>query len=169
MPAKISCPQVERVMEFHLVVVGKTAFPEIEAGIKRYLDRLIHYAPIRIHVVRGEKIGKNVSEDKVRQIESERIQKVVSAGGHVVVWDQRGKQLSSAAFAELLQRLRSGGTSTLWMVIGGPLGLSPGLLKQADTVLSLSNMTFPHDIARLLVVEQVYRGFTILEGTPYHK
>lgn len=156
-------------MELHLVVVGKTAFPEIESGIKRYLDRLVHYAPTRMHVVRAEKIGKNVAEEKVRQIESERIQKLVNTGGRLVVWDRQGKQLSSTGFAEFLQRLRDDGTSTLWMVIGGPLGLSSSFLKQADTVLSLSEMTFPHDIARLLVVEQIYRGFTILEGTPYHK
>lgn len=156
-------------MEIHLVVVGKTAFPEIDVGIKRYLDRLVHYAPTRVHVVRAEKIGKNAAEEKVRRIESERIQKLVSTGGRLVVWDQRGKQLSSNAFAEFLKRLRDDGTSLLWMVIGGPLGLFSPLIEQADTVLSLSAMTFPHDIARLLVVEQIYRGFTILEGTPYQK
>jgi len=156
-------------MDIHLVVVGKTAFPEIDVAIKRYLDRLAHYAPTHMHVVRAEKIGKNVAEEKVRQIESERIQKLVSSGGRLVLWDRHGKPLSSKAFAEFLQRLRDDGTSTLWMVIGGPLGLSSPFLKQADTVLSLSEMTFPHDIARLLVVEQIYRGFTILEGTPYHK
>ena len=156
-------------MEIHLVVVGKTAFPEIDVGIKRYLDRLVHYAPTRVHVVRAEKIGKNAAEEKVRRIESERIQKLVSTGGRLVVWDQRGKQLSSNAFAEFLKRLRDDGTSFLWMVIGGPLGLFSPLIEQADTVLSLSAMTFPHDIARLLVVEQIYRGFTILEGTPYQK
>lgn len=157
------------MLELHLVVVGKTAFPEIDVGIKRYLDRLVHYAPTRMHVVRAEKIGKNAVEEQVRQIESERIKKLVSTGGRLVVWDQRGKQLCSDAFAEFLKRLRDDGTSLLWMVIGGPLGLSSTLLEQADTVLSLSAMTFPHDIARLLVVEQIYRGFTILEGTPYHK
>lgn len=156
-------------MELHLVVIGKTAFPEIEVGVKRYLDRLIRYVQIRIHIVRGEKIDKNVSQDRIRQVESERIQKLVDPAGHLVAWDQRGKQLSSNAFAEFLQRVRVAGTSSLWMVIGGPLGLSLPLLNQADTILSLSAMTFPHDIARLLVVEQIYRGFTILERLPYHK
>jgi len=77
--------------------------------------------------------------------------------------------LDSVGFARLLQRIRDEGISRTWMVIGGPLGISPKLLEEANTTLSLSRMTFPHDLARLMVVEQLYRAFSILKGEPYHK
>lgn len=156
-------------MDLQLIFVGKTNFPEIEAGIGRYLERLRHYLPTRVQVVKAEKITRKISEEKVQQLESERIVKVVPPNAHLAVWDRTGKELNSIGFARSLQRLRDHGTPHLCMVIGGPLGVSSALLERASSVLSLSRMTFPHDLARLLVVEQIYRAFTILEGTPYHK
>ncbi|MGA7878080.1 MAG: 23S rRNA (pseudouridine(1915)-N(3))-methyltransferase RlmH [Desulfoferrobacter sp.] len=152
-----------------MVFVGKTSFPEIDAGINRYVERLRHYAPTRIHIVRAEKIGKKASEDKIREIEGERILKLVGASGHLLVWDQRGRQLDSIGFARFLEKIRNQGMPDLWMVIGGPLGTAPALLERANSVLSLSRLTFPHDLARLVIAEQLYRGFCILDGTPYHK
>jgi 23S rRNA (pseudouridine1915-N3)-methyltransferase len=86
-----------------------------------------------------------------------------------MVWDQRGREMDSPAFAQFLETLQNRGTSHLWMVIGGPLGVSERLLEQAHQVVALSKMTFPHDLARLLVLEQLYRAYTILKGEPYHK
>ena len=83
--------------------------------------------------------------------------------------EQNGKEIDSVALAEFLEDRRTGGTSRMWMVIGGPLGVSQTLLLRADFVLSLSRMTFPHDLARLMVMEQLYRAFTILKGEAYHK
>jgi 23S rRNA (pseudouridine1915-N3)-methyltransferase len=156
-------------MRLELIFVGKTNFPEIDAGIKRYLERLRHYISTRIHVVKPEKISKRITADKVRQLEGERILKVVETSGHLLVWDQQGKNLDSVAFARFLERMKNKGTPQLWTVIGGPVGLSSAVLERADSVLSLSKMTFPHDLARLIIMEQLYRAFTILEGTPYHK
>jgi len=156
-------------MRLHLVFVGKTSFPEIDAGINRYVERLRHYAPTRIHIVRAEKIGKKASEDNIREIEAERILKLVGASGHLLVWDQRGRQFDSIGFARFLEKIRNQGMPDLWMVVGGPLGAAPALLERANSVLSLSRLTFPHDLARLVIAEQLYRGFCILDGTPYHK
>ena len=157
------------MLRLHLVFVGKTSFPEIDAGINRYRERLRHYSPTQIHIVKAEKIGKKAPEDKIKELEGERILKLVGESGHLLVWDQRGKQLDSIGFARFLQKIKHQGVSDLWMVVGGPLGAAPALLERANSVLSLSRLTFPHDLARLLVTEQLYRGFCILEGTPYHK
>ena len=156
-------------MRLEFIFVGKTSFAEMDAGIKRYLERLRHYIPTRIHIVKPEKISKKINEDTVQRLEGERILKIVEPSGQLLVWDRRGKTLDSLAFARLLERMKNQGTPHLWMVIGGPVGLSPALLERAGMVLSLSKMTFPHDLARLIVLEQIYRAFTILAGTPYHK
>jgi 23S rRNA (pseudouridine1915-N3)-methyltransferase len=89
--------------------------------------------------------------------------------GCLVIWDQRGKEVDSVTFAKFLDDLRTNGVSEMWMVVGGPLGVSQTLLARADFVFSLSRMTLPHDLARLMVMEQLYRAFTILKGDPYHK
>lgn len=156
-------------MQLHLVFVGKTNFPELEAGIERYCVRLRHYVPIEIHHVKPEKITRKSSEELVRELEGRRISRLLGGADHLVVWDQAGRQLDSEGLALLLQRLRDGGASRVWMVIGGPVGVSRTLIEEAHTVLSLSRMTFPHDLARLMVMEQLYRAFSILRGEPYHK
>jgi len=156
-------------MKLHLVFVGKTNSAEADAGIKRYLDRIRHTIPTEVHIVRAEKITRKSEQNRIREVESDRILSLVPAQGFLIVWDERGKQLDSRAFAQLLERLRDGGTQSIWMVVGGPLGVGPDLRERADRLLSLSKMTFPHDLARLIVVEQIYRAFTILRGEPYHK
>lgn len=157
------------MMQLHLVFVGKTAFPELDTGIVRYLERLQHYIPTEVHFIKAEKITRRGIQDTVREVEGQRILKLVGNMDYLVAWDQRGKQLDSVQFAHLLQKIRDEGISKVWMVIGGPLGISPNLLKEANTTLSLSKMTFPHDLARLMILEQLYRAFTILKGEPYHK
>ena len=158
-------------MRLHLVFVGKTGFPDLDSSIRRYMDRLAHYIPTEIHLVKAEKIASasGIVEDTVREREGERILKLPGKQDHVVAWDQRGRQIDSAALARFLEDLMNKGISHLWMVIGGPLGISPKVIERADSLLSLSRMTFPHDLARLMVGEQLYRAFTILKGEPYHK
>lgn len=156
-------------MHLHLVFVGKTNLPEMEAGIQRYCERLRHYLPTTIEVVKPEKITRKTADETIRNAEGERILKLVGNQGHLIVWDEGGRQLGSRALAKFWEGLMTSGTRTVWMVVGGPLGSSSRLLQRADTVLSLSRMTFPHDVARLLVVEQMYRAATILKGEPYHK
>jgi 23S rRNA (pseudouridine1915-N3)-methyltransferase len=156
-------------MQLHLVFVGKTNLQEMDAGIKKYLERLRHYIRMEIHLVKPEKISSKISEGVVCERESERILRLLNAQDYLIVWNPEGRQMDSPRFAGFLDHLQNEGTSAVWMVIGGPLGVSPRLLQRANCVLSLSRMTFPHDMARLMVAEQLYRAFTILKGEPYHK
>ncbi len=157
------------MLHLHLVFIGKTSFPELDAGIQRYLERLRHYVLADVHVVRAEKLTPKVSPDQVLEREAERVQRLLVRQDYMMVWDSRGQQMESPEFARFLKKLIEGGISDVWMVIGGPLGLSERLREQAQAVLSFSKMTFPHDLARLIVLEQLYRAFTILRGEPYHK
>ena len=156
-------------MRLHLVFIGKTTFPEVETGINRYLDRLRSYVPTQIHLVKAEKISSQSTEEMVKDKEAERVLKLLGKKDCLGIWDQHGKDVDSTGFAKFLDNLRNSGVSDVWMVIGGPLGVSLRLLARADFVFSLSRMTFPHDLARLMVMEQIYRAFTILRGEPYHK
>jgi 23S rRNA (pseudouridine1915-N3)-methyltransferase len=156
-------------MHLHLIFVGKTTFPDIDSAIHRYLERLKHYTAVEACLVKAEKIGKALTQEMIQERESKRILDLVKNRGLIAVWEQRGQELDSVAFAQLIGRLQKQGTSHLWMIIGGPLGVSQTLLEKSDYTLALSRMTFPHDIARLLVLEQIYRAFTILKGEPYHK
>lgn len=159
-------------MHLHLIFVGKTSFPEIDAGINRYLDRLRHFVATSVHVIKAVKMDKRTSDEKIRDMESERILKAIEKSGQsgpLILWDRHGKELDSKAFARFLDELKARGGAHWWMIIGGPVGVSSQLRNQADTILSLSRMTLPHDLARLMVVEQLYRGFSILAGLPYHR
>lgn len=156
-------------MRLQLIFIGKTNFPEMDAGIRRYTDRLRHYVPLDIHYLKPEKITGKTPDDLIRNKESERILNLIGRKGLIVLWDERGRHLDSVDFARFLEELRLQGHSDIWMVIGGPWGVSAKLREQAHVVLALSKMTFPHDIARFLVVEQLYRAFSILKGESYHK
>jgi 23S rRNA (pseudouridine1915-N3)-methyltransferase len=156
-------------MRLHLVFIGKTTFSELDAGINRYLDRLRFYVPTQTHLVKAEKITPKGTEGVVKEKEAERVLKLLEKKDCLVIWDQHGKEVDSITFAKFLDDLRNNGVSEVWMVVGGPLGVSQRLLAGADFVFSLSRMTFPHDLARLMVMEQIYRAFTILKGEPYHK
>jgi 23S rRNA (pseudouridine1915-N3)-methyltransferase len=156
-------------MRVHLIFVGKTAFGDIESAIDRYLERLRHYCPVEIHYIKAEKITSAFGEQLVRERESERILKLAGRHGQLIVWDQRGREMDSTGLSKLMEKLISAAVSDLWMAVGGPLGVSCRLLEAAHDVLSLSRMTFPHDLARLIVVEQLYRALTIIRGEPYNK
>jgi 23S rRNA (pseudouridine1915-N3)-methyltransferase len=156
-------------VRLHLVFVGKTGLEELDVAIHRYVKRLQHYVPIEIHLIREEKISKSVPERLVQERESDRILDVVRDRGVLMVWDRLGRELNSEDLAAILQGLQNQGVGHVWVIVGGALGVSEKLLTRANQVLALSRLTFPHDIARLLVVEQLYRAFTITRGEPYHK
>jgi 23S rRNA (pseudouridine1915-N3)-methyltransferase len=156
-------------MRLHLVFIGKTQFPEMEAGIHRYLERLHHYISVDVHIIKAEKILAKGSEGTVRERESARVLKLTGGRGHLVLLDQGGRDMDSVKFAFFLEGLIQQGLSDIWMVVGGPIGVSQELRGKANTMLSLSRMTLPHDLARMVLVEQLYRAFTILKGEPYHK
>ncbi len=155
-------------MRIHFVFVGKTVFPEMQRGIDRYLERIGHYVRCEVHVVRPERVNPKAHEKEVLEKEGRRIVETVAGRGVLIVWDEKGTGLTSVEYAGVLDRLQQAGQE-VWMVLGGPLGLSDEVKKAAHHVFSLSPMTFPHDLARLLVAEQTYRALTILRGEPYHK
>lgn len=155
-------------LRIHLVLVGKTGFRDIESAIGRYVERLGRYCTVQVHYVKAEKISPGVSDELVRSREGERIAKVAS-GGHLAVLDQGGRELDSLGLANFIRKIMESGAPDMWLAVGGPVGISPDLLKGADSVISLSKMTLAHDLARLVLAEQLYRAFTILRGEPYHK
>ncbi len=155
-------------MRIHFVFVGKTVSPEMQRGIDRYLERIGHYVRCEVHVVRPERVNPKAHEKEVLEKEGRRIVETVAGRGVLIVWDEKGTGLTSVEYAGVLDRLQQAGQE-VWMVLGGPLGLSDEVKKAAHHVFSLSPMTFPHDLARLLVAEQTYRALTILRGEPYHK
>ena len=156
-------------MRLHLVFIGKTAFSDLETGINRYLERLRSYIPTQIHIVKADRISPKSAEGVIKEREAERVLKLLGKKECLVIWDQTGRETDSVSFAKFLDTLRNNGLADLWMIIGGPLGVSQRLLERADFLFSLSRMTFPHDLARLMVMEQLYRAFTILKGEAYHK
>lgn len=157
------------MMRLHLVHVGKTAFPEIDQGVQRYLDRLRHYTATEVHLIKAEKVTEREKDEQVRNREGERILRLVGKQDVLIALDQRGKQMGSEEWAAYLDGLAQSGASRVWLVIGGPVGLSAGILERADRILALSKMTFPHDLTRLILAEQLYRAYTILKGEPYHR
>jgi len=156
-------------MRLNLVFVGKTGFPEVETGISRYIERLRHYIPTEVHVVKAEKMAAKSIPATLQEREAERILKLVEKQDRLVVWDRKGRELDSPGLASLCERMMNEGVPGVWMVIGGPSGVSSRLIGQAHAILSLSRMTFPHDLARLMIAEQLYRAFTILKNEPYHR
>lgn len=162
-------PMSDPIMRLHLVFIGKTAFADLETGINRYLDRLRHYIPTQLHILKAERIPPRGEQEAIKDREAEPLLRLVAKRDCLVIWDRGGKAIDSIAFAGFLDDRRNSGISEMWMVIGGPLGVSQKLLTRADFIFSLSRMTFPHDLARLMVMEQLYRAFTILKGEAYHK
>lgn len=153
-------------MRLTLLVVGKTAERWIAVGVKEYLGRLGHYCPVREVVVK-EKKGRMRDRDRIEAEGTAILERL--GQGLVVALDPGGRQMSSEGLAAWLTDLRDRGTREVFFVIGGPLGLSARVLARADMVLSLSAMTLTHDLARLLVAEQLYRAFSIIAGSKYHK
>lgn len=154
-------------MRITLLVVGKTVGNELPKMIETYTSRLKHYIPFDIQVIPDLKNTKSLSEAQQKQLEGETILRAVESC-YVVLLDEHGKEYRSVTFAEQLQTWLNSSTRGLTFVIGGPYGFSEEVYKRADAKISLSQMTFSHQMVRLLFVEQLYRAMTILRGEPYH-
>lgn len=156
-------------MKVTLLVVGKTTDPHIVALIDDYKRRLTHYLPFEMVVIPELKNAKNLTEEQQKQQEGELILKAVGKGAtaHVVLLDEHGCEYRSVAFAEYLQKRMSAGQDIIF-VVGGPYGFSPEVYARANAKISLSQMTFSHQMVRLFFVEQIYRAMTILRSEPYH-
>ena len=159
-------------MKITLVTVGKIKETSLKDAIAEYSKRLGKYCKLEIIEVADEKTPENASateEDMIRQKEGERILKYIKEDAYVVALAIDGQMLSSEKLAEKINLLGIQGTSHIAFIIGGSIGLSQEVLSRADYQLSFSKMTFPHQLMRVILLEQVYRSYRIITGEPYHK
>ncbi|MBS4212427.1 MULTISPECIES: 23S rRNA (pseudouridine(1915)-N(3))-methyltransferase RlmH [Neobacillus] len=159
-------------MNISIITVGKLKEKYLKQGIEEYLKRLSAYAKVEVIEVADEKAPEELSELEMVQVkhkEGERILGKISQDTYVIALAIQGKMQSSEELADTLDKLATYGKSKLAFVIGGSLGLSDEVVKRSNEQLSFSRMTFPHQLMRLILVEQVYRAFRINRGEPYHK
>ncbi|WP_461182632.1 23S rRNA (pseudouridine(1915)-N(3))-methyltransferase RlmH [Virgibacillus kimchii] len=159
-------------MKITIVSVGKLKEKYLKQGIQEYLKRLNNYAKVEIVEVADEKAPESISEaemEAVKQKEGTRILSHISQDTYVITLEINGKMLSSEQLAAKMDELATYGKSKVVFVIGGSLGISREVQERSDLALSFSKMTFPHQLMRLVLLEQVYRGFRIIRGEPYHK
>jgi 23S rRNA (pseudouridine1915-N3)-methyltransferase len=159
-------------MRITIVAVGKVRESYLVAGIDEYLKRLGRYATVSVVEVAEEQAPETLSaaeQAQVRGREGERMLKALRDGQYVIALALDGQQFTSEDFAAHLQSLAVSSRSDLALLIGGSLGLAPAVLQRADLRLSFGKMTYPHQLMRLILLEQVYRAFKIMKGEPYHK
>ncbi|MBU9710898.1 23S rRNA (pseudouridine(1915)-N(3))-methyltransferase RlmH [Evansella tamaricis] len=159
-------------MNISIITVGKLKEKYLKQGIEEYLKRLSSYANVQIVEVADEKAPDNMSEtetDMIKEKEGERILSKINPDTYVMALAIKGKKWSSERLAKEIDHLATYGKSKIAFVIGGSVGLSDAVLGRADEQLSFSEMTFPHQLMRLILVEQIYRAFRINRGEPYHK
>jgi 23S rRNA (pseudouridine1915-N3)-methyltransferase len=155
-------------VKLRLLCIGRVAEPWLKRGIEEYTTRIRRYLPLETTEMKEAPAGSKPDPRRLREQEGERLLAKVPPAACVIALDERGTPFTSEGLAELLGRHMNQGTSELAWIIGGPYGLSDPVRKRSDLLLSLSPMTFTHLMARLLLLEQLYRGLTILRNEPYH-
>lgn len=155
-------------MKILLLVIGKTDEDYLITGIKKYVGRLGHYVSFEMKEIPDIRNRKTLSEEQQKKAESFLLLQQMQPGDHVVLLDENGSAYTSVAFAENLEKLMASGAKRIVFVIGGPYGFAQEVYDKANAKMSLSAMTFSHQMVRLIFVEQLYRAFTILKGEPYH-
>ena len=159
-------------MRITLITVGKIKEKYLKDAIAEYTKRLSKYCKLEIIEVADEKTPDNASEvveHAIRVKEAERILRYIKDDAYVITLEINGKQLSSEELADKIDKLGVQGTSHIIYIIGGSIGLGEDVLKKSDFALSFSKMTFPHQLMRVILLEQVYRSYRIISGEPYHK
>ncbi len=155
-------------MKIRLIQIGQTKQGELDRLIKHYQKRISHFVNFEIRSIPDIKNTKNLSETKQKEKEAKLLLKHLNTSDWVVLLDEKGKSLTSRGFATFYQNKMNASTKTLCFVIGGPYGFSDDIYQRANQKISLSAMTFTHEMIRLLFVEQTYRAFAILNNLPYH-
>lgn len=155
-------------MTIKLLAIGKTDSSQLQELIEVYQKRLDHYIKFEIELIPDLKKTKNLSEDQQREKEGELILKRLGPTDVLLLFDERGKHYSSVEFSAFLQKKMNTGIKQLVFLIGGPYGFSNAVYSKASGKISLSKMTFSHQMVRLFITEQIYRAFTILKNEPYH-
>jgi len=152
-----------------LIFVGRSIDRYLREGCQVYEERIRRYADLNPVPVPEERVRSKGKIEYILQQEGRRIREKLPPGAFTVALDERGKQLPSEAFARSLEMWGSSGSGEIAFILGGPYGLEESVKTEADCRLSLSSMTLPHGLARMLLWEQIYRAFTLLRGEPYHK
>lgn len=159
-------------MKITVITVGKIKEKYLKDAIAEYTKRLSKYCKLEIVEVADEKTPDNASEvveEQIRSKEAERILKYVKEDAYVITLEINGKQLTSEELADKIEKLGVQGTSHITFIIGGSIGLGKEVLAKSNYALSFSKMTFPHQLMRVILLEQVYRSYRIINGEPYHK
>lgn len=155
-------------MNIKLLAIGKTDNKELQKLIDEYTKRLSFYIKFDLEIIQDIKNAKNLSESQQKEKEGELILSKIAVSDQLILLDENGKSFSSVGFSQELQKKMNSGIKTLVFAIGGPYGFSDAVYAKANGKISLSAMTFSHQMVRLFFIEQLYRGFTILKGEPYH-
>lgn len=155
-------------MNIKLLAIGKTDNKNLQALIEEYTKRLGFYIKFDLDIIPDIKNAKNLSESEQKIKEGQLILNKLSPTDYLILLDENGKEFSSVGFSEFLQKKMNSGLKTIVFVIGGPYGFSDEVYQKAEGKVSLSQMTFSHQMIRLFVIEQIYRAFTILNNEPYH-
>lgn len=155
-------------MKLLLMAVGPTSRKFVRQGIDEYLDRLKHYLPVAVKIIPDVKRASSLTELRQKELEGEAMVAALEPADRLVLLDERGAEYNSREFAAFMERQMLSGVKRVVFAVGGPYGFSPAVYARADAKVSLSRMTFNHEMVRLFFVEQLYRSQTILRGEPYH-
>jgi len=155
-------------MNITLLLVGKTTNPHIQALVDDYTQRLSHYTTFRVAVIPELKNTKKLTESQQKQAEGAAILQQLQPQDHLILLDERGSEMRSTELAQWLQKKQNAAIRSLVFAIGGPYGFSPDVYARANGQISLSRLTFSHQLIRVIFAEQLYRAHTILRGEPYH-
>lgn len=155
-------------MDITLLVIGRTTQPQLDALIAEYTNRVKRYTPFEIKVIPDPRNVKSLTAEQRKQAEGKLILSELQPSDFVMLLDEHGKQYRSVAFAEMISKRMASGLKRLVFCVGGPYGFAPEVYERANAKISLSEMTFPHEMVRLFFVEQLYRAMTIRRGEPYH-
>lgn len=155
-------------MKVKFVCIGKTGKSFLEAGEKEYMDRLKHYVSIERIEIPDIKNAKSLSFSQIKELEGKEILSKVQAGDQLILLDENGTHYTSVAFSQFMQQKFNAGGKNLVFVVGGAFGFSEAVYAAATGKISLSKMTFSHQMIRMIFFEQLYRAMTILKGEPYH-
>lgn len=155
-------------MDILLLTVGKTTQSYIQAGIDEFSKRLKRYISFKIECLPDIKTTRTLTAEIQKEKEGDMILNYLSPSDHVVLLDEHGKEFNSVEFSSFIQKIMASGKKRCIFVVGGPYGFSEQVYRRADSKISLSKMTFTHEMVRLFFTEQIYRAMTILRGEPYH-
>lgn len=155
-------------MKLTLLLIGSTDKKYIKEGIEDYLKRVTFYIPFEVKIISDIKNNRNFSPHQQKEKEGKAILDHISTGDELVMLDEQGTEMSSIEFSKWIEKRMINGSKQLTFIIGGPYGFSEAVYQRADSKISFSKMTFPHQLVRLIFAEQLYRAMTIIKGEPYH-